>query len=100
MRYRITPAAKFDLDQIWSYIEEHSGSAELADQVTENIYQQIVLLSRYPHLGRDRSADLDHGFRSFVVGEYVIVYRVRPESDVLILRVVHGRRDLEAIFGH
>jgi toxin ParE1/3/4 len=99
MRYRITPAAKFDLDQIWSCIEEHSGSAELADQVTENIYQQIVLLSRYPHLGRDRSADLDHGFRSFAVGEYVIVYSVIG-PDVLILRLVHGRRDVESLFSH
>lgn len=37
-------------------------------------------------------------FRSFPVGEYVIVYCV-DGRDVLILRVVHGRRDLEALFG-
>jgi plasmid stabilization system protein ParE len=32
------------------------------------------------------------------VGEYVIVYCVENE-DALILRVVHGRRRLEALFG-
>jgi plasmid stabilization system protein ParE len=33
------------------------------------------------------------------VGEYVIVYCAENE-DALILRVVHGRRDLEVLFGH
>jgi plasmid stabilization system protein ParE len=33
------------------------------------------------------------------VGEYVIVYCIENE-DVLILRVVHGRRDLESLFDH
>ena len=32
------------------------------------------------------------------VGEYVIVYCIEDE-DVLILRVAHGRRDIEALFG-
>jgi plasmid stabilization system protein ParE len=36
--------------------------------------------------------------RSASVGEYVKVYCVAGQ-DVLILRVVHGRRDLEALFG-
>ena len=34
----------------------------------------------------------------FSVGEYVIIYRVEND-DVLVLRVVHGRRDIEAFFG-
>jgi plasmid stabilization system protein ParE len=33
------------------------------------------------------------------VGEYVIVYCVENE-DALILRVVHGRRNLDALFDH
>jgi hypothetical protein len=38
------------------------------------------------------------GFRSFPVEEYLVVYCIE-DRDVLILRVVHGRRDLEALFG-
>jgi plasmid stabilization system protein ParE len=34
-----------------------------------------------------------------VSGEYVIVYIVKESNDVLILRVLHGRRDVEALFG-
>jgi plasmid stabilization system protein ParE len=33
------------------------------------------------------------------VGEYVIVYCLEADV-VLILRVAHGRRDIEALFGH
>ena len=39
------------------------------------------------------------GYRSLAVGEYVIVYCVENE-DVLIFRVVHGHRQLHALFGH
>jgi plasmid stabilization system protein ParE len=35
--------------------------------------------------------------RSFAVGEYIIVYGVE-DTDVFILRVVHGRCDFEALF--
>ena len=46
-----------------------------------------------------RDEDLGTGCRSFAAGEYVIVYCVDGE-EVLILRVVHGRRDLQALFRH
>ena len=48
---------------------------------------------------RARDDDFGHGCRSMTVGEYVIVYCAENE-DALILRVVHGRRDLEVLFGH
>ena len=35
--------------------------------------------------------------RSHAVGEYIIIYRVE-DDDALILRVVHGCRELEALF--
>jgi plasmid stabilization system protein ParE len=52
-------------------------------------------------MGRARDSDLGSGRRSLPVGRYVIVYRVVDEferSDVLILRVVHGSRDMEELF--
>jgi plasmid stabilization system protein ParE len=35
--------------------------------------------------------------RSLAVSEYVIVYTIEQDS-IQVLRVVHGRRDLESIF--
>jgi toxin ParE1/3/4 len=52
-----------------------------------------------PKIDRDRDEDLRPGLRSFPVGEYVIVYRIQDE-DVLILRVLRGSRNVEALFGH
>jgi len=49
-------------------------------------------------MGRSREEDFGHGYRGLPVGEYVIVYSVENE-DVLVLRVVHGRRQLEDLFG-
>ena len=57
------------------------------------------MLAGFPYIGRSRDDDFGPGCRSLAVGEYVIVYCVENE-DVLILRVVHGRRELEALFGH
>ena len=57
------------------------------------------MLANFPYIGRSRDEDFGPGCRSLAVGEYVIVYCVENE-DALILRVVHGRSDLEALFGH
>lgn len=54
--------------------------------------------SRQPYLGRSRDDDFGPSSRSFSVGEYVVVYRVE-NNDALILRVAHGRRDIDAWFG-
>ena len=45
-----------------------------------------------------RDEDFGAGSRSASVGEYVILYCVDGQ-EILILRVVHGRGDLEALFG-
>jgi len=100
MPYLIAPAAISDIDEIWSYILDESGSQEIADRLTDTIYSRILLLASFPYLGRGRSGDMGEGMRSFLVGEYVIVYWLDTDRCVHVLRVVHGRRDLEALFGH
>jgi toxin ParE1/3/4 len=98
MAHRVSPQAVADLDDIWYYIAQESGSLETANQLIDSITDRFFRLSRHPHLGRCRDEDLGIGFRSFPVGEYVIVYRVE-DHHVAILRVVHGRRAFEALIG-
>jgi len=71
---------------------------ELASRLIDSITDRFLFLSTFPHAGRTRDRDLGAGMRSFPLGEHVIVYCVEGE-DVFILRVLHGRRDLEALFG-
>jgi len=99
MAHRVAPRAERDLDDIWHYVANESGSIEIANRLIDSITDQFFFLAGFPYLGRSRDEDFGVGYRSFAVGEYVIVYCLDAE-DVLILRVTHGRRDIEALFGH
>jgi len=99
MSHRIAPLAERDLDDIWYYVAKESGSVEIAEHLIDSITDRFFLLTTFPYLGRARDDDFGAGCRSFAVGEYVIVYSVEAD-DVLILRVAHGRRDIEALFPH
>ena len=94
-----SPQADSDLDSIWCYVATESGSVEIADRLIDSLTGRFFLLANYPNIGRRRDDDLRPGLRSLSVGEYVIIYRLRDE-DVLILRVLRGGRNIEALFGH
>ena len=99
MAYRLAQRAEADLDEIWLYVAKESTSIEIANRLIDTITDRFFPLARFPYMGRSREEDFGPGYRSLAVGQYVIVYCVENE-DVLFLRVVHGRRQLEALFGH
>jgi toxin ParE1/3/4 len=96
MAHRLAPQARADLDDIWEYIASESGDMAIADRVIDAISARFMLLASWPRLGRIRD-DLRRGLRSFLAGNYIIFYRLQ-RRDVLILRVLHVRRDLSRIF--
>jgi|WetSurMetagenome_2_1015567.scaffolds.fasta_scaffold308757_1 toxin ParE1/3/4 len=93
MGFFLGPVAERELDEIWLYIARASGSLEAADRVIDSISECCALLGINPRIGRQR-VDLRPDLRSFVVGEYVVIYRIQ-EDDALILHVMHGSRDIE-----
>lgn len=98
MAHRIAPQAETDLNDIWYYIARESGSVEIANRLIDSLTKRFLLLAKHPYMGRARDDDFGTGTRSFPVGEYVVMYG-RLDVDVVILRVVHCRRDLEPLFG-
>jgi len=82
------------LVEIWSYIAEDNEAA--ADRLIDLLVASFRILGQNPRLGRGRD-DLRQGARSFVVGQYVIIYRVAKPS-VQILHVLHGKRDIPGLF--
>jgi plasmid stabilization system protein ParE len=98
MAHRVAPQAETELDRLWYYVAKESGSIVIADRLIDSITERFLLLSRNPRLGRRRDEELRPGLRSFAVGEYIILYRIESE-DVLILHVVRGSRDIEALLG-
>jgi toxin ParE1/3/4 len=95
MAYRLAPQAEADLEDVAFYIFLDSGSLEIADRLIQSITERFDLLDTYPRAGRARD-DLRPGIRGFPVGEYILLYRIEG-STVVILRIVRGSRDLEAL---
>jgi toxin ParE1/3/4 len=90
---RISDGARRDLIEIWSYIAKDSEDA--ADGVLDRLQEYFFLLARSPMMGRRRD-DLRSGYRSVIAQSYVVLYRV-VDKDVEIVRVIHGKRDLDAV---
>lgn len=95
MAHRLAPQVESDLAEIWYDVASESGNPDIADRLLDSLTSRFLLLAAYPHVGRVRP-DLRPELRSFPVGQYVILYSLE-EKDVLILHVLHSRRDLEAI---
>jgi toxin ParE1/3/4 len=94
--HRVAPRADADLDDIWVYVARESGNMEVANRLVDALTDRFYLLTNFPQAGRKREAEFGAGVRSFPVGEYIILYLVEG-GDVLILRVVHGSRDIEGL---
>lgn len=95
MRIRRLPRAIRDVDEIWQWIAAEDEVA--ADNWAARITKATDRLVDFPASGAPRP-ELGADARSIVVGRYVVLYRVGPES-VDILRVVHGARDLGELLG-
>ncbi|MGH7187565.1 MAG: type II toxin-antitoxin system RelE/ParE family toxin [Acetobacteraceae bacterium] len=96
MVHRLAEEAEADLDEIWWHIAKESGSVDVAQKVITSLTERFPLLASHPYAGRARDDDLGPGRRSFPADRYIIVYRIVDE-DVLILRVAHSRRDIQAL---
>jgi toxin ParE1/3/4 len=90
-----SPEAAEDLLEIWQYIADENEAA--ADKLLNEIDAASKMLARNPKAGRERP-DLAHKLRSFPVGRYVLFYR-SIDDGVEIVRVLHGSRDIDSIFG-
>ena len=91
---RISRSARTDLLEAWSYLANEDF--ELADGMLDRILEVAEKLGTWPEMGRSRP-DLRPDLRSFPIGKQVLYYRVLPDA-LEVVRVLHGRRDVDAIF--
>lgn len=96
-RYRLTPLAERDLEEIVDYISEESGR-DRAHAVLREILAAAERLAGMPGMGHGRADLTGEPVRFWSVYSYLIVYRpeVRPLE---VVRVVSGRRDVKAALG-
>jgi toxin ParE1/3/4 len=98
MKYtvRLSKQAQQDLREIWRGLAKFEDLSNADDRLLQ-IKQKFKLLEQFPNLGRSRE-DLFLGLRSLPAKGFIIFYRV-GRMQVEILRVLDGRRDIDAILG-
>jgi toxin ParE1/3/4 len=92
MKVVVSPTAREDILQIWSYIARDSTAA--ADRVSDRIFDALDQLGIHPLIG-ERCDDLGAGLRRTLVEVYVIFYVVSEDEEKIDIKaVIHGARDL------
>ncbi len=94
MRVVLTPAAAADLEQIGDYIAEDNPLRAVS--FVDEIADRITKLATLPQGGQLRP-EWGERIRSTSFASYLIVWRSTGNA-LEILRVVHGARDLQALF--
>jgi len=91
-------ASKRDLEQIGDYIAEELKNPRVALRIITGIQDTIDKLAEFPLMGPLLSAivEIDTDYRFLVCGKHIAFYRPQ-EGDVLIDRIIYGKRDYVAI---
>jgi plasmid stabilization system protein ParE len=90
--------ARLDLKGHWQYIAR--DNVEAADRLLRAAEDTFNFIAEHPTLGSQRSFRKIVGVRSRAVTgfkNYLVFYQMRGER-VVILRVLHGMRDLPRLF--
>jgi toxin ParE1/3/4 len=101
-RLRWHPLARRDLLEIYETIGRDNPAA--AERIYDSIEAKTGLLADFPRLG-PRRPEFGPTARILIVQRYVVLYEIRSgtnqrsASEVRIVRVVDGRRDLPRLFG-
>ena len=95
-RFAVSPRAKADLDEIWTYLAQNVDAAT-ADRVLKRIRGVFGMVGRQPEIG-SRVGDDCPGMRFVMAGKYIVLYEYQTRLP-RIRRVVHGARDLSEYFG-
>lgn len=93
-RYVLTVRASTDLLDIWEYIAERNEGP--ADDLIDRLFDRFSLLADNPLMGPARD-DLQPGLRYSAYRDFLLLHDAIDDG-VVIVRVVHGRRDLTSLF--
>ena len=94
--YLLSPEAISDLQDIYLFTVDEWGEAQ-AEKYLNEIYVVFERLVQNAGIGRLR-AELGEELRSIPTGAHVIFFHPL-QSDVAIVRVLHGARDVEGVLG-
>lgn len=97
-RYVVSPEAREDLKKISRFIAKERHAPQGARRLCSIFLEQFRLLALQPLLGELRE-DLGEDVRQWTVRDYAVFYE-SADNGVHILQVIHGARDIPAVFRH
>ena len=89
-RFRLSPRAQADVEDIWDYTARTWG-IDQAETYVGRLGQHIALIADHPELGYPCS-DIRSGYYRFPCGEHVAFYRI-VSNIIEIVRILHKRMD-------
>jgi plasmid stabilization system protein ParE len=93
--YKLSPAARFDINEILLYQIRHRGE-DAAFELEGDFIEAFERLAENPGLGHSRENLTSNPDLFYLVDPYLIVYD-RQSDPLGILRVLHSARDLKKL---
>ena len=89
-KVELSPRALRDLDNIYSYISKTIFAGDSADKLADEFEEAIFTLDEFPFRGLERKVGryANKGYRQLFVENYVIVYRVNEEKQMVTVVTV------------
>src|SRR5262245_51588403 len=95
-RYVLSRPAEKDLDQITAYLAQEGGTA-VARRVLREIRGALRFLGLHPEVGHFREDLTQEPLRFWAVYSYLIIYDP-AKRPIEVARIIHGARDVSALF--
>jgi toxin ParE1/3/4 len=91
----LSAKARSDLKNIYNYIADRSSEGQ-ASKFLKTLERSMQQLGRSPGIGTRRDY-LAPDLLGFPEGNYIIFYQA-TDKGIRIIRVLHGRRDIDNLF--
>ena len=85
-----TELSLLDLKEIFDYIA--GNSHRYATITTNKIYLRVQVVAQNPYIGRIADEFKEQSIRELIEGNYRIIYRIKTDSQVDVLRIYHSAR--------
>lgn len=95
--YRLSPAARNDLNDIWNYTLRQWGASQ-AERYVLSLRDACDALAA----GRRQGQAIDGirpGYRKLPVGSHFLFYRLDPPARIEIIRILHQRMNVPSRLG-
>lgn len=92
-KFYLTNKAVEDLEEIWNYTVE-TWSENQAEIYYSLLIDSCQELANKPNQGKSYEV-VEKNVLGFKTGQHVIFYRIVPEKEIEVIRILHGMMDMK-----